>query len=64
MHAIPGSTRESRCRPDTHVSVARVNFRKYRFIGQNPIYFQSRTQESLTLCDLSRELKNLANRVS
>ena len=64
MHAIAGSTREGRCRPDNDVSVARVNFRKYCFIEQNPIYFQSRAQESLTLCDLSRELKNLGNGVS
>jgi len=38
MHAIAGITRECLCRPDADALLARVYFRKYRFIEQNPMF--------------------------
>ena len=64
MHVIAGITREGRCRLNTDAPLVRVNIRKYRFIEQNPVFFQSRAQVPLALCDVSRELKNLGNGVS
>ncbi len=64
MHVIAGSIRKGRCRPDTDAPLVRVNFGKYRFIEQNPMFFQSRAQVPLALCDVSRELKNPGNGVS
>ena len=64
MHVIAGSTREGRYRLSTDAPLVRVSFRKYRFIEQNPMFFQSRAQVPLPLCDVSRELKNLGDGVS
>ena len=38
MHAIVGSTREGRCRPDADASLVRVDFEWYRFIAQRPMF--------------------------
>jgi hypothetical protein len=57
-HAIVGSAREGRYRSDTDAPLVRVNLEKYRFIEQNPVYFQSRAQALFTRCDASQKLKN------